>query len=448
MPSLIDKITSFFSRPQAEGPQPEKTTEQPPPRPVLPETVTRLRVEHDRRSVVTECQEMYRSDTRVEGVIRSVAMDAVKGGFTLLVTGGTMASRAQEEADALLERLRLGKRLDDFIRLTLRDGDSFIEVVVNDRREIVKVSRKPTLEMHRNSDKFDHFEDPRRAFWWSDAAWAGMAAPQDAVWFAEWQIVHARWNHDEGQRYGRPLFASARGSWKRVREGEFDIAIRRKTRAGLKYLHQLEGASETDLEAYKERNKAVLTDPFAAVADFFSTKKTSISVVQGDARLSDIDDVKHHISTLFIGSPMPMALLGYGEDLNRDVLQEQEEQYRTALEGVATWAQEQIVVPLLELQWLLAGILPDTLTYSIQWAHKRPVTPTDIRDAADAVSKLKATNMLTEGTLLRVLALVLPDFDPEDEAAALAKMRAAAPTPDEIARIGGMLGRVAPEGGE
>jgi len=31
-----------------------------------------------------------------------------------------------------------------------------------------------------------------------------------ATWLADWQVIHARWDHDEGNRYGQPLFASAR----------------------------------------------------------------------------------------------------------------------------------------------------------------------------------------------------------------------------------------------
>lgn len=447
MAALIDRINNLLRRARGDGTAPAAgaTTATPPPRPATPEVVTRLQVEHDRRTVVAECREMYRSDTRAEGVIDAVARDAVKGGFRLKVSnatgGAAQARRAQEAAEAMLARLRLAERLDDYLRLTLRDGDSFLEVVVSAAQEIVGLSHKPTLEMHRDSDRFDHFPDPRRAYWWSDAPWSAATPSREALWFADWQVVHARWSHDEGSRYGRPLFAAARGAWKRVKEGELDVAIRRKTRAGLKFIHALEGASEADLETYKERNKAILDNPFAAVADFFSSQRTTITAVQGDARLGEIEDVKHHIRTLFIGSPMPMALLGYGEDLNRDVLQKQEEQYRNALESVATWAQEQLVVPLLELQWLLAGILPETLTYSIQWAHKRPVTPQDVREAAEAVTRLKAMQLLTEETLLRILALALPDFDPEAEAKALAAQRAAQPQPDEVGRMGGLLGR-------
>ena len=48
------------------------------------------------------------------------------------------------------------------------------------------------------------------------------------------------------------------------------MAIRRKTRAGMRYVHNLKGASEGQIEAYRERNQQALTDPNAAIADFFA----------------------------------------------------------------------------------------------------------------------------------------------------------------------------------
>jgi hypothetical protein len=357
-------------------------------------------------------------------VISTLARDAVKGGFTVEVSGGTNLARAQEIADALIDRLKLFKRLDDWIRLTLRDGDSLLEVSVDDRNEIVEVTRKPTLQMHRNSDKQDRFEDPTRAFWWADEIWVGQEAPHDAVWFAAWQVIHARWHHDEGSRYGRSLFASARKPWKRMDEGEFDIAIRRKTRAGMKYLHSLEDADEADIERYKEDNKEALSNPFAAVADFFTNKKAQISTVQGDARLGEIEDVQHHIRTWWVAAPVPMSLLGYGQDLNRDVLEKQKEQYDETLPQVTAWVEEQIVVPLLELQWLLQGIWPDGLTYEIAWASKKVLSAADVRDLADALVKLRATQLFPDETLLNIAAVMLPNVDLEAAREALKQAQA------------------------
>jgi hypothetical protein len=128
-------------------------------------------------------------------------------------------------------------------------------------------------------------------------------------------MIHARWDRDEGSRYGAPMFASARKAYKRMTQGELDIAIRRKTRAGMRYVHVLDGASPAEIEAYKAANRPALDDPYAAVADFFFNKAGGLQALQGDARLSDIDDVLHHVDTFGIASPVPLELIGYGPSM-------------------------------------------------------------------------------------------------------------------------------------
>lgn len=416
--SLISRFQALF-RPKEKQEQPA-TLATPPTRPSS--LVERFSAERDRRSIVEDARCMYEEDPRARGIIQTVARDAVKNGFELSVEG-PRAQEAQDIGNALLDRLDFWSRIDDWARLTLRDGDSFLEVAANRTGDIVHVSRKPTLEMHRWTDEQDRFLDPARAFYWADRLWIGDTPPSNATFFAEWQIVQASWDRDEGSRYGKPLLTSARKAYKRMTEGELDIAIRRKTRAGMKYVHSLEDASEADIEAYKARNQAALNDPFAAVADFFSNKRAAIQAIQGDARLSEIDDVLHHIRTFWLASPVPMSLLGYGQDLNRDVLQEQKEQYDATKEQLSTWVTGQFVRPLLERQWLLKGIWPGHLTWTAEWASKKAATATTIAEIANAVAMLRATSLLTDETLLRLLSHTLPDFDVNAELAALAQPR-------------------------
>jgi hypothetical protein len=347
---------------------------------------------------------MYKTDTRAKKMIKTLAGDIVSGGFRVKVTNDPAA---QQAADDLLQRLHLSSAIEGWIRLTVRDGDSFLEIGVNDRMQIADVTRKPTLQMHRNSDDADRFPDPTQAYWWADSIWIGQEAPRDAVWFADWQIIHARWDHDEGDRYGTPMFASGTGAWKRVTEGEVDVAIRRKTRAGMKYLHVVEGADEGGLKKYKELNKAALDNPFAAVADFFTNKKGAIMAIQGDATLSEIGDVEHHIATWMMSGDVPMELLGYGENLNRDVLKEKKREYDETLQQLRTWAEGQIVRPLLETQWLLAGIWPERLEYEIKWQAKQVLTAQDLKDVADAALRLRTLGWPDE-----VIASVLERFIP------------------------------------
>ncbi|MBN2392163.1 MAG: hypothetical protein JXR84_15655, partial [Anaerolineae bacterium] len=370
--------------------------------------MARMEADRTRTAVVKTCQKMYDEDPRADEVLHTLAQDMVGKGLT--VTTGN--PQADEIATALIERLDLVSRLDDWVRLTARDGDSFLEVEVSDAREIVGVTRKPTLEMYRNSNKRDEFNDPRYAFWWSDEphTW-GTPGPNDALWFSEWQIIHARWNHDEGKRYGRPLFRSATGTWKRVNEGENDVATRRKTRAGMKYNHQFPpGTTPQEIKAYKETNADILDSPLAAIQDFFGTAE--IKPVEGDAKVSDIEDILHHIRTWWIASPVPMSLLGYGQDLNRDVLEKQKEQYDETLEGLRPWIQKEILRPLFELAWLLAGILPETLTVKYHWKAKRVLKPADLRDIADAALRLRALGF-PDPAIWTLIQQFLPDVDIE-----------------------------------
>jgi len=409
---LIDQVVAALRRlrPQEQ----EKTTSAEVRRPVRPTAgLARFRADTERRQIVQTCQRMYRTDTRAKKMLRTLARDVVKGGFVVKVEGdGEVERRAAEIAQALQKRLDVEARLDDWVRLTMRDGDSFLEVGINERMEIAEVTRKPALQMHRNSDEADRFPDPTRAFWWADEIWTGQAPPRDAVWFAEWQVVHARWDHDTGSRYGTPLFGAGTGAWKRVTEGEIDIAVRRKTRAGMKYVHVVEGASRDELEEYKEFNKDALDNPFAAVADFFMNKAGSLEVVQGDARLGEINDVMHHISTWMMAGDVPLELLGYGENLNRDVLREKKAEYDETLEQLRPWVEAELIRPLVELQWLLAGIWPGGLDYSIGWKAKQLVTAADVRDVTDAALKMRALGVREE-VIWTVLARYLPGIDVE-----------------------------------
>lgn len=288
--------------------------------------------EIERLRVLDVCQAMYKADPRVKKMHRQLGRDVVKGGYIVR----SEDKRALEIARALQERLKLNNRLDDYVRIAARDGDLFLQVEISAAMKIVGITRKPVRQMRRNSNKEDVFENPERAYWMHPQASNYPEPPKDAIWFADWEVIHARWEHDEGERYGSPMMASGTGSYKKVTEGEVDVAVRRKTRSGLRYIHTLEGATPSELTAYKEDNRAALENPFAAIADFFTNRKGSISVVQGDGDLEKIGDIKHHIAALFASGEVTMELIAYGEDLNRDTLAEKKEEYDETLDVLRT----------------------------------------------------------------------------------------------------------------
>lgn len=385
--ALIDRITQLLGRAAPQAQTTAQETAGALQRNAAPsEIAERFRASSERADIVKACRRMYKADTRARRMIATLARDTVRGGCAIVVPNNP---RAEQEANALWKRLGVNERLDDWMRLTMRDGDSFLEAGVNGALDVVSLTRKPTLQMRRQSNAQDLFTDARRAFWYAPPMWMMPEPPSDAVWFAQWQILHARWDHDEGERYGTPLFASGASAFQRVTEGELDIAVRRKTRAGLKFNHRYpQGTSEADILADMERNQEAIDDPFAALADYYGTAE--LTAVQGDALLQEIGDVTYHMKTWLIAGIVPLELIGYGEDLNRDVLEEKKAQYDRDLETLTAWLEGQIVKPLLELQWLLKGIYPDTLTYEVKWKAKQSLTAATLRDVADAALKLLA----------------------------------------------------------
>jgi hypothetical protein len=430
--ALIDRISSVFKPSQA----PPTTADANIRTTSLPEAFTDVtalfREETDRISQVNICRRMYNDDPRAKRLIGKLARDACKGGFTVAAPNN---AQAEQEARDLIKRLDLENRLPDWFRLTVRDGDSFLEAGIDGERNISLVSRKPTLNMHRNSNSVDRFPDPAKAYWFAPDLYIGATPTQNSIWFAEWQVIHARWEQEEGRRYGYPLFAAGTQAYKRVREGELDIAVRRKTRAGMKYMHVVEGADAGALEQYKQNNKEALDNPFAAVADFFSNKPGSLSAVQGDAKLQEIGDVEHHIQTWLMSGIVPMELLGYGANLNRDVLNDKKDAYEEEIEAITSWVEAQLVVPLLERQWLLKDIYPDSLDYEIKWSVKQALKADVIALVADAMLKLK-----TLGVDPAIITAILEKFLPGIDLQLLSPSGALlAPTTGDAARLAAAL---------
>jgi hypothetical protein len=400
MATLKQRVNAFFNPPvQAE------TTSAASQQSISAE-YEKLKADQDRIAIVKSCQLMYETDPRVKKDIRISARDMVKAGFIIK----TKNAEAKAIADRLQKRLDLNQVLEDASRETQRDGDSFYEVVINNDLDISEASRKPTLQVHRNSNSKDKFDDPTHAFWMGPAQWYSPEPSKDALWFSEWQMIHVRWDHEKNKRYGSPKYSSATSAFKRVQDGELNVAVRRKLGGAQIRQHIVEG-SPADVEAYKENNKASF-GKISAVTDLFSNKPGSLNVFQGDGNIDKIGDVNHHVSTLMTASDLPMALIGYGGDLNRDVLGDQKEEYEDTLSQDREWLTSQLVKPLLERQWLLKGILPASIDYKIIWRTAKPLTPADLRDLADGLARLRVSGVKEE-IIQTIAAMYLRNVEEE-----------------------------------
>lgn len=405
MVSLRDRINAFINPPSASSGETTAAVRGTSNTDASIAIYEKMKADRDRTAIIKTCRIMYETDPRVKKALRTYATDVVRSGYFVK----TIDKQALEIAQALQKRLGLNKKLQDVTRLSGRDGDSFYEIVVDENLDIVKLSRKPTLQMHRASNSYDEFDNPQKAFWMGGDHQVTPEPGKDAVWFAKWQIIHLRFDHDEEKRYGTPMWASATGAFKRVSEGEIDISVRRKVRAGMILHHVVEG-SPSDIDAYKEKNAAAENNPFAAVRNYYTNKPGSISAIQGDAHLNEIADIVHHIETMFTASDIPMELVAYGGDLNRDVLGEKKEEYDETLDDGREWLSEEFLKPLHELQWMLKGVYPQDLDYKFIWRKAKSLTPVMLRDLADALMRLRVLGVKEE-LIQSLLAQFVPGID-------------------------------------
>lgn len=405
---IIERINTFWKRTRIE-----QATTNMVEIPASPYNIN-WNVSYDRRSLIIDSRAMVADDPRAKTILKTLARDIMKGGFNISITG-PRAEEALDILNSLIERLQLTSLLTKYLRLTFKDGDSFLEVGVDETGLIQELSRKPTLEMYRNSDVHDTFPDPTKAYYWTDSPYITDQPGANVIWFEEWRIIHIRFEASDESKYGEPLLSSARKPYKRMTEGERDLSIRRKTRSTIKYLHVLEGATTADIEAYKVANEPALADPFAAIADYFTNKSGSVQVLQGDANLSQIEDIKHHVDTFGVASPVPLELIGYGENLNRDVLEEKKDQYDEALESLQGWVKTDFLMPLFIRQLLFVGIWPAALNIDLQWKQKSRTTPAELQQVGGFASSMQASGLLSDETLIRMLATYLPEFDVEKE---------------------------------
>lgn len=404
---LSDRIRAFMN--PTPSPSPSLRDGEGSVAPVISgDMYERFRVERERTAVIKDARAMYKEDPRVERMHRDYARDLLRNGFIVQ----TKDARVKEIVKNMQERLTLNQSLEDWLRLSMRDGDSFLELeaqaVTLNQFQLASVTRKPTLKMHRNSNHADRFTNPAQAFWMGDDTYYSDEPPADAIWFPQWKIIHARWNHDEESRYGVPMMASARKHYKFVQEAELNVAVRRKAGGAQTRHHVIEGG-QADVDAYVEKNKAAF-GKLAAVMDFVSNKAGGLTVHQGDGNIDKIGDVKHHIETMASASDKPMELMFGGSDLNRDILSDKKESYEEILNQGREWATIQILKPLIDMELMLNGILPAAVSYTIIWRKAKSLNPQEIGFLADAAMKLKVLGVKDEVIQL-ILAAYLRDVD-------------------------------------
>lgn len=328
-----------------------------------------------RRTVMREIQHMLESDGRVDRLLYKLCSDAAYGGFSVVVEVGD-TKRLRRQAQQIIDRTRFlikdARLLSGWIKGLLRDGDLFLQLVVDGQeREIQRIKKLAAEITFTRVTTQGEFPKDKKPFYQELPTAPGR--PQ--LEFDAWEIVHLKWDEEDGEAYGKPLLGSLRLSWRRLESGEKDMSIRRRMRAGMRLHHQI-GTDEfpstiEEIEDYKRINADNQFNPSNASQDYHSSHRVKITQLMGDSAVGDIDDVRHYEGLLNFGTGVPSALTSGGREsaTNYSVIKEQEEDYLRVI-GDIDRVMEYAFRRIFDFALLLKGIHPDSVNYTFNWGAK------------------------------------------------------------------------------
>jgi hypothetical protein len=378
--------------------------------------VNLVQLRYDREAIGDDVRHLVDSDGRIATSNQDIGRDVFgSAGLRVQVkaaegTSESLVAQAQDVIDALFGDTDINGTGPGMVSGLLEDGELYLSPVLLDGR-IYRLQPLPTLTMDPNVDSRGQFPDPMRAFRQID-----LQLRTEEAWFALWQVNWIRWDYrpTRGATHGRSQYLQSRGLGRFLQMSENDMVVRRRSRATLPRHHQIGNDQYTlgtgEDEDYRVKN---CPDPSTGqtVTDYVTSGKIKITTVEGgDVNLGHIDDVKH-LQNAYMGRlGKPKSLMGWGEDINRDILEVQQDEYQEFLKGVRhlLWHGDgglySGLKAVCDFALALAGINPALVTYQPAWPLK--LTKAQIA-FTESIDKLRVSGLISHRTALEMVANTL-----------------------------------------
>ncbi len=384
-------------------------------------------LEWERRTLLRDLDLLVRRDSRLDRANYVMANAATRGGITV-TAGSSRNTRIQKAAQNILDKLlkdtKLNAHLPAWARTVLRDGDIFLNIIPEmdpsgTTAHITRIKNLPAISMERLDDMTDSFPDLKRAFLQIDPI-----TRQEIQGFPLWSINHIRWKYEPGERYGRSQYYSGRQMWHKLQMTEEDMVVRRRTRAVQRRVHIVGNKDNpgTDIELKKYQSDNKLDDPKNAriTADYFINGLGDVKNLEGDAHLDHIKDVEYLLENAMIGTGVPLHILGFGRNVNRDVVEDQKRTYKEDVKGIQDLLEHgdpgsfSGIRAVFNMALALGGLNPEDVTINIGWAQLEDET---LGGMTDNVIKLRAAQPKPLITAKRGLMLLASHLELDNEQA-------------------------------
>lgn len=347
---------------------------------------------YERRAWIEECREAFDDDPRIMKSVHMYSGEAVRGGCVITVNGtGSRGTAGQQNIKlknlAVKAQNLINPLLESWMTMLLVEGDLFIQAIVTNDGQIHKFKRMPAAGIERNTDDTDEFVDPYHAFSQVD-----ILTNEEVATFPSAIMYHARWNHVDGEKYGKPEIVTIRRARRLLMLCEDAQARRRIVRAPQRINWKIGTADKPTVDAkvienFKEKNGFVngvrqQFDPVEIGRDVFTNGLVDAQVIEGDQHISEIDDLKYLQNLVQTGCPTPAVLynldaasMGPGtfENIRAEWLK-QTQRGTNIIRDLVEWAFDLIL--------LLNGVLPETVDYSVRFSESTIETASSMIERA------------------------------------------------------------------
>lgn len=307
------------------------------------------------------------NDTRIKKIHNRMARDCVRGGLVLDWHGP-----ANEKINRLYKQFQNRLKLNEIAKLKSDarqfcvQGNLALQWVFDGTHKCISAGiSMPVDTLVANTLPTGGIANNKAAYYQVDAITGKTLAT-----FALWQLTLVRLdpdNFDDMGSLGRPYLDAIEKSLQQLDMTEEDLVVRRRTRAGVKNLISLKGATETQVEKFDEQLQSKTGD---IAADYTTNTEASVHSVGGDANMDQIADISHLLNTVFAAAPGPKSLFGYTEETSRDILEDLKKDYYEEIDELqdtlATAYQQGFA-----LELLINGIDPAAHDFTVKFMERR-----------------------------------------------------------------------------
>lgn len=325
---------------------------------------------YSRRSLIKELLEIYADNPVVLAALIKLAEDAVSNGYTVTIKDAAtdeIGYRAERNFQRLKEQCRLEEYASSFAFSAVGFGDSYLQPVVDYTGQIVAVRDMPTEAIIRNTDARDQFIDPQKAF-----IFRTSDTDREADYFYQSQIMHWRWRHRPGQRYGNALLFPGRSLSKDSIAALRSLLPRRLANQPFRHLNILgptgKGIAASLFQSIKKNlsrlvhiQKGGQISPF----DDVFTNNIEVAVKGGDPQQGELKDIEFMLDAVLVLTGISRQLLGWNVTGNRFTLDETRKEAYAHQRKIARGLVTNHYKPLHDLSLSLEDISPNQVSYEV-----------------------------------------------------------------------------------